>query len=324
MKRVTAIAVLLVAAAVLGGCGARDLMLGTNSDYLFTVMDSVAAPGAPTQLRVQIRGGDFLRGQPGLAVRYYRDGKLFKVAETDTDGAAAVTFTPDAPGNYEFVVQIGAAGLREIPPAPETLLVACRATDAPMVVVDLDKTVVASGFEAVLLGKAKPMAQSQRVLARLAGERNIIYLTHRPDYFGPKSKRWLAENGYPRGPLLMSTVGGFLKGSGAFKTGRIAELQKTFSKIEIGIGDKISDGQAYLDNGMRAIVILDMPPEDDPDRREGLMELAEQLGKLGDKAQVVTGWDQVEKALFDGASYPPAAARKHLLDMARAPSPKAN
>lgn len=324
MKRVTAIAVLLVAAAVLGGCGARDLMLGTKSDYLFTVMDSVAAPGVQTQLHVQIRGGDFLRGQPGLAVRYYRDGKLFKVTETGDDGIASVSFTPDSPGDYEFVVQIAAAGLREMPPAPETLLVACRATEAPMVVVDLDKTVVASGFEAVLLGKAKPMAQSQRVLARLASERSIIYLTHRPDYFGPKSRRWLAENGYPRGPLLMSTMGGFLKGSESFKAGRIAELKKTFSKIEIGIGDKISDGQAYLDNGMRAIVILDMPPEDDLDRREDLRELAKKLGTLGDKAQVVTGWDQVEKALFDGASYPPAAARKHLLDMAKAPPAPAN
>jgi len=73
---------------------------------------------------------------------------------------------------------------------------------------------------------------------------------------------------------------------------------------------------------MRAIVILDIPPEGEPDRREDLMEMAEKLGTLGDKAQVVTGWDQVEKALFDGASYPPAAARKHLLDMAGAPSPK--
>ncbi len=324
MKHVTVMAVFLVSALVLGGCGARDLMLGTKGDYLFTVMDSVAAPGVQTQLRVQVRGGDFLRGQPGLAVRFYRDGRLFKVAETGTNGAAVVTFTPDAPGDYEFVVQVAAAGLREMPPDPETLLVTCRAPDAPMVVVDMDKTVVASGFEAVLLGTAKPMAESQRVLARLASERSIIYLTHRPDYFGPKSKRWLKENGFPRGPLLLSTLGGFLKGSETFKAGRIAELRKTFTKIEIGIGDKISDGQAYLDNGMRAIVILDIPPAGKPNRLEDLKEMAEKLDSLGDKAQVVTGWDQVEKALFDGASYPPKAARKHLLDMAQASSAPAN
>lgn len=316
MKRLAAMAMLWLSASMLGGCGAQELMLGTKGDYLFTVMDAVTAPGTETQLRVRIRGGDFLRGQPGLAVRFYRDGRLFRVAETSNDGTAAVTFTPDAPGDYEFVVQVAAAGLRQMPPEPETLLVACRAPDAPMAVVDLDKTVVASGFEAVLLGSPKPMAESQRVLGRLAQTRSIIYLTHRPDYFGPKSRRWLADNGFPRGPLLLSTLGGFLKGSEAFKAGRIAELQETFSKIEIGIGDKISDGQAYLDSGMRAIVILDIPPEGEPDRPAELEAIAKELGSLGDKAQVVTGWDQVEKALFDGASYPPLAMREHLLKLA--------
>ncbi len=291
-------------------------MLGAKGEYLFTVMDTIAAPGSETQLRVRIRGGDFLQGQPGLAVRFYRDGKLFKVAETDTDGTATITFTPKAPGDYEFLVQVATAGLREMPPKPETLLLACREPDSPMAVIDLDKTVVASGFETVLLGEAKPMAESQRVLARLASERSIVYLTHRPDYFGPKSKRWLAEHGFPRGPLLLSTLGGFLKGSEAFKAGRIAELRKTFSRIEIGIGDKISDGQAYLDSGLRAIVILDIPPAGKPGRPARLKAIADELDSLGDKAHVVTSWDEVEKALFDGAAYPPARMRQRLLKMA--------
>jgi len=319
MKRLSAMAALWLAAAMLGGCGTQELMLGTENDYLFLAMDSLATPGRETMLHVQVRGGDFLRGQAGLAVRFFRDGRLFKVAETGAGGVAAVTFTPSAPGDYEFVAQVAPAGLSQSPPEPATLLVACRRTDAPIALVDLDKTVVASGFGAVLLGTPKCMDQSQRVLARLAQTRTIVYLTHRPELLGPKSKRWLADNGFARGPLLASTLGGFLKSSGAYKAGRIAELKKTFTNLEIGIGEKISDARAYLDNGMRAIIILDMPAADAQDRRAKLEDLAEGLKSLKDdeKVQAVTGWDQVEKAIFDGAAYPPSAMRQRLLDLAQ-------
>jgi hypothetical protein len=319
MKSIAAMAALWLWAAMLGGCGAQELMLGTENDYLLLAMDSLVAPGQETMLHVQIRGGDFLRGQPGLAVRFFRDGRLFKVAETGDDGVAAVTFTPGAPGDYEFVAQVVPAGLSQSPPEPATLLVACRQPDAPLALVDLDKTVVASGFEAVLLGTPKPMDHSRRVLDRLAKTRTIVYLTHRPEFFGPKSKRWLADNGFARGPLLSSTVGGFLKGSEAYKAGRIAELKKTFTNPEIGIGDKLSDAKAYMDNGMRAIVILDVPPAGAKDRRAKLTGLAEELKshKDDEKLQVVIGWDQVEKAIFEGAAYPPSAMRQQLLDMAK-------
>jgi hypothetical protein len=312
-------AALWLSAAALGGCGAQQLMLDTDNDYLFLAMDTLSTPGREIVLQAQVRGGDFLRGQCGLAVRFFRDGVLFKVAETGDDGIAAVTFTPSAPGDYEFVAQVAPAGLGQSPPEPAALLVACRKPDTPLVLVDLDKTVVASGFEAVLLGTPKPMDHSRRVLDRLARTRTIVYLTHRPELLGSKSKRWLADNGFARGPLLAGTAGGFLKGSQANKAGRIAELKKTFSNLEIGIGDKVSDARAYLDNGMRAVVILDMPPAGARDRRARLTRLAEELQSLKDdgKAQVVIGWDQAEKAIFDGEACPPSAMRQRLLDMAK-------
>jgi hypothetical protein len=319
MKSPAAIAALWVSAIALGGCGVQQVMLDTENDYLLLAMDSLAAPGREIVLQAQVRGGDFLRGQCGLAVRFFRDGVLFKVAETGDDGIAAVTFTPTAPGDYKFVAQVVPAGLGQSPPEPAALLAACRQPDAPIVLVDLDNTVVASGFEAVLLGTPKPMEQSRRVLGRLARTRTIVYLTHRPEMLGPKSKRWLADNDFARGPLLAGTVGGFLKGSGAYKAARIAELRKTFSNLEIGIGDKVSDARAYLDSGMRAIVILDMPAAGAKDRRPRLMGLADELKSLKDdeKVQVVIGWDQAEKAIFDGEACPPSAMRQRLLDLAK-------
>ena len=260
MRRLAAMATVCIASALLGGCGAQQVVLGTEGSYLLLVMDNLTTPNQTALLQAEVRGGDLLQGQPGLAVRFYRDGKIFKVAETGEDGLASVTFTPADTRDYEFLVQLVPAGFGSAPPASQSLLIACRKADTPIVVVDLDKTVVASGFEAVLLGKPRPMAHSQQVLDRMAKDRTIVYLTHRPEFFGPKSKRWLRANGFPRGPMLLSSAGGFLSGSGKYKTDRIADLRKTFKNVQLGIGDKISDARAYLDNGMAAVVILEIPP----------------------------------------------------------------
>jgi len=301
------LACLCLAAA--SGCGAQGVLLGTKGSYLFTAMDALALPGEEIDLRAQLRAGDFLQGRSGYAVRFYRDGQLYKVAETDAEGVAAVAFTPPAAGDVEFTAALAPLGLEDEPPAPRQLLVACRPAEAPMVVVDMDKTVVATGFETVLVGDPEPMARSQEVLADLAGDHTIVYLTHRPDYFSVKSKGWLRKHGYPRGPLLLSTLGGFLKGSGAFKRARIAELKQRFTGIEIGIGDKVSDAQAYHDNGLRAFLIVQVPEGADAPTYEAMRE---DLAPLADAVQVVTGWQQVADALAGKGSYPPSAMQQRL------------
>lgn len=300
-------------AAAMSGCGTQELLLGTKGSVLFTAMDALTTPGEPVELRAQLRAGDLLRGRPGYAVRFYRGGKLFKVAETDDDGVAAVAFTPTAPGDFAFEAALAPLGLAEEPPAPRKLTVACRAPETPIAVVDLDKTVVATGFHTVLVGSAEPMARSQEVLRRLSKTHTVVYLTHRPDYFSIKSKAWLAEHGYPPGPLLLSTLGGFLKGSGAFKSEQLAELQKQFRKIEIGIGDKVSDAEAYHARGLKSFLILQVPAGAEDTVYDAL---ADELEALDASVQVVTDWTQVERGLFGGGAFGRAAMQKRLRALA--------
>jgi len=308
MKRLAMLAA-LVASALAAGCGAQGLILGTEGAYLLTVRDAVVPPGKEVHLVARFQQGDLLRGRQGHVLRFKRGSRLFKAAETDADGEARVAFTPEKPGDYIFTVEVAAAGLPDEPPDPRDLLVACRSPDTPMVVVDLDKTVVASGFHTVIFGNPEPMPGSVAVLKRLAADRTVIYLTHRPDYFGPKSKRWLWAQGYPRGPVLLSTSGSFLKGSGTFKRDMIRALKDDFAKVEVGIGDKFSDVEAYHALGLTAILILPIPA--DPTSKQ-LDDLAEEVAALPEAVHVVTGWDQVEAILFDGKSYAPGLMAKDL------------
>ncbi len=303
-----------LSAACLAGCGAQRTLLGTESTYLLTAMDALAVPGESVDLRAQLRGGDLLQGQPGYAVRFRRGGEVFKVAETDADGVAIAAFTPDGAGDHEFTAEIAPAGLSSEPPEPAPLTVACRAPDEPMVVVDMDKTVVASGFHEVLVGSPKPMAGSQDVLAELAKQHTIVYLTHRPDFFRRKSRTFLVRHGFPDGPLLLSTPEGFLSGSEAFKSAQIARLRESFSNIEIGIGDKIGDARAYEKNGLRAFCIL--PPPGPDATAEDILALADELDTLQPDTHVVDTWDEIAQALAGKASFPPAAKQKELRALA--------
>jgi hypothetical protein len=129
-----------------------------------------------------------------------------------------------------------------------------------------------------------------------------------------KSKKWIKDKQYPPGPVLLSSLSGFLKGSGNFKSDMLAQLKRDFQGIEIGIGDKISDVQAYHENGLKAfLVILKI----DEEKHQALEDLADALQKLPEGIQVVRDWDQLEKALFEGAVYPAFALEKYLREKAQ-------
>lgn len=315
-------AVLMLAAALAGaaGCGTQSMVLGTQGSYLLTASDALAQPGEETALRARLQAGDLLAGQGGYALRFYRDGRLWRVAETDSSGTACVSFMADAPGDYMLAVEAAPLGFPERPPEPQTLLVACRQADTPMAVVDLDRTVVASGFEAVLTGEPEPMPGAAAVLERLSRTHTIVYLTHRPDVFGPKSKAWLRAHRFPPGPVLLSTWSGFLKGSGAYKSEVLRAMRERFRRVEIGIGDKPSDAQAYVDSGMRAILVVAaseaLPPA-------SLASLADEVERLPAAVNVVGDWRQLEEVLAGGRLFPPGPAAARLRALAAAPRPPA-
>jgi len=307
---------LLMCCVTFAGCGTQGALLGTESSYLLTADDAISLPGRPVRLHARLQAGDLLQGQPGHVVRFYLAGHFYGAAMTGSSGVAEIEFVPERPGEYVFLVDVAPGGFPTAPPRPEQCVVVCRPADAPLLVVDLDKTLVESGFQEVLLGDPKPMPDSPRVMERLAEKYTVVYLTHRPDALGTKSRRWLAAQGYPTGPLLLSDLGGFLAGSEKFKSSKLNEIQQDFRSLQLGIGDKITDAKAYHANGIRAYLIV--MPWDFPSP-SALRELAGEIQReLAPQVQVVTGWKEVEQGVFEGATFPPARMVKMLEERAAA------
>lgn len=313
LQLVACAAVALAIAAGLGGCGTQGVVLGTSSEYLVTTTDTLALPGEMIPLHARLQSGDLLTDRPGYVALFYLDNQLYRAAQTDHEGIATVWFTPLEPRDYIFTVRFSPAGFALGPPPPEGLMVRCRPSDTPIAIVDLDKTLVASPFELVLIGDAQPMSDSLDVMRRLAGDYTIVYLTIRPSIFGPKSKHWLAEHGYPPAPLLLSGGGGFVGGQQKYRLAMIAKIQSRFTNLRIGIGDKVDDGLAYSQAGMRALVVLEVEPFP---TRASLREKIDDVLTLPAGAQVVRNWRQVEQSIYGGEDYSPDRARRELQEMA--------
>jgi hypothetical protein len=317
------IAACLAAALLAGGAATIPAGLGDLVDQvrerLGTVLlvgDLVVEPGQEVTLSASLRHGLRLEGVAGRRVQFVLGDTLLAEVRTDKNGDAAVKWkAPDKPGDHVVRVCLNADDQPSSAVEDVELRVATRPKDAKFAVVDLDKTLVASGFIHVLSGDAQPMPGAAAVMQRLAKDQTIVYLTQRPDFLGALTKRWLVSNGFPPGPVLTSTAGTLRIGSEPYKHTRLAEMKRTFPNLVVGIGDKFSDAKVYAASGLRPILILHVDwSEDEP---EGYEKLAAELAALPDSVQVVTNWSQIASIMFEGAAFPKQDMEKRLRQVAR-------
>ena len=285
---------------------AGGIFLGAENGVLFYAYDVLTYPKEPIDLVAKVQMAKFLEDVSGVTVGFYKGSELIGTARTNDYGRATLTWTPPEKGDYSFSAKITAVpdndykDMLHISPAP--LLVAARSKETPFVVIDLDHTVVDSSFFRVLIGGAKPMADSVKVTKKIAKQYSIIYLTQRPTLLTRNSKMWLQDNRYPTGVLLLGDLNESLANSGRFKTSLLSQTKKMFPNIPIGIGDKPSDAQAYMDNGMVAYLLPHYK-----EKHKSMRAKAEEIRSLHgqDRLNVVRDWSQIEAGIFKSKQFPP-------------------
>lgn len=312
------IGLLLLLSTYAGGCSWIPNALGMRNGHLVQTQDVLTLPGEKVVLQVRLESGTFLSDERNRTVRFLLNGQTHDIAVTDREGFAEAVFVPSLPGNYLFQIDVPAIGNANAWPEAD-LLVTCLSSEAPITVIDLDGTLMPPAFGKVLAGNPEPLPEARQVLARLAEDRTILYLTHRPERFGPKSKTWLREHGFPRGPVLLAETDQLITGSNRYKSGRLRDLLSRFPNISLGIGDQISDAMAYRQNGLQAILIYHVHDPDDPD---DVREQAMRIGELPEGVQVVWDWLEVQAVLWEGKTYPPGRMKDELLRRATQLKPK--
>lgn len=287
-----------------------QMALAAEHGTIFYAEDIITPPKKPVELTARVLSVAKKAAAKNVTVEFSRGDKRLGLAQTGEDGNARLTWMPGDEGDYPLTAKIAAvpqgAGLEEmLKVTPASLLVSVRDKDTRVIVIDLDHTVVDAGFFRVLVSNPKPMAGSAKLIEDLAKKGyGIVYLTHRPNLMTVKSKKWLGRHGFLHAPLLTSTFRQSVGDGGEFKAARIEALRKSFPKTNIGIGDKFSDAEAYIANGLTAYLIPDY--DRDTDDEEDLRKLAKRIRKIDKRIQVVDGWEDVRAGILQGKKFPPA------------------
>lgn len=138
---------------------------------------------------------------------------------------------------------------------------------AELFVSDVDGTLTSSEnafFETIALG-IEPDARAGAADAyqlEAARGRQLVYVTARGNQYTEATRQWLADKGFPRGPVRLAPAGFLLPGSAtvAYKTSTLTALNGGLV-VAAGVGNRASDIDAYQASGVAADRIFIELPE---------------------------------------------------------------
>lgn len=230
-------------------------LMGCSAPFL-SVNETVVMEGAKTPLSAFVEreaGFDNWAGVPGVEVSFWVEEKEVARAVTDYEGHAyAECALPQSARRFEARADHRGRAMKsegKILPWPK---------DRTIIVCDIDGTISWTDFEELVLHQSektsKPIEGSREVLHELSNRYSIIYLSARERFFFDLTNQWLAEQGFPEGPLLTSATLDEGIHAERFKRETILRLQRLFPNVLIGIGNKSSDVEAYGACGLVTLI----------------------------------------------------------------------
>lgn len=131
-----------------------------------------------------------------------------------------------------------------------------------LIIVDIDGTLADTEIESLLLdgedSESEPLKHARAAMRDLAEHSDLLYLTARPRSLLEKTRKWLDHHQFPRAPLFVAPDWrSAVYRPSDFKRDILAEICRRWPNALIGIGDRLSDADAYRANGMLPVMILD-------------------------------------------------------------------
>lgn len=259
--------------------------------------DALVKPRERVELIARLSTGEPLalaRDIENAPIYYYLGENLLDTVYTNREGRTSL---------WRIFPRTGDYGIRLFYPGDEIygsaegyLRLFVRQPKTTFLVTDIDYTLAQTqSLVSVRSGQVDLKAQPRAafVLRRLATEKGmtILYITEREESLLSATRDWLAEQGFPPGPVFFWDIVRSPLSHEAYKRSLLSELKTTWQNIEWGIGDRIDDMKAYEDNGMKGILLPSVPPENIPE-----------------SVKVVKSWREIEDFFFT----PSQAASDHV------------
>lgn len=146
------------------------------------------------------------------------------------------------------------------PPFQQTsALPASRPAGRVAIALDIDETLAITDYLTLVTGigrdDSKPYTGALDVIAENRERFDFIYLTSRPQSLFVETREWLSNMGFPPGPVLTSARYVDVFYPLGFKSRMLAAFREGTPNLMIGIGDKVTDSQAYAVNNMLPLIV---------------------------------------------------------------------
>lgn len=190
---------------------------------------------------------------PDVPVEFYRDGDLLGSALTDDRGCATIDCDgPAKPWRYCALAALPDGDLEA------QGVVWHLPADRPVVVIDMDETLLQSRYLSMLFwiqDPSPPMAYAQEAVTAMSRDYQIIYISTRARLFRDMTRAWLEKHDFPPAPIVHACDFSAVFDQRQAKVEMVRSLKQRGVRIVAGVGDKELDEFAYDANGIPAIII---------------------------------------------------------------------
>jgi hypothetical protein len=233
-----------VLAGILGGCGGLAV----------TTEDVVVTPGQPAQFVVFLDRQYLKTSVPNANVTVSAGGKTVGQTTTNADGVATITAPLEgAPTQYEARAALGDQRAGKVGRIfnwdPRRTAVA----------IDVDDTISHTDYLQLFLtdvdNVSPALAHSVQALHAMRNDFQIVYISARPRWLHEKTRLWLSHHDFPPGPILHASKFEACMHQAAYKRAILADFQRSYPNLLIGIGDKDADEIACGDNRMLTVIL---------------------------------------------------------------------
>lgn len=232
--------------------------LRAGADESISLQDAIVTPDGKTRLVAYLSREGFF-GIPKdikhTPVSFFAGGRELGTANSGEEGMAVLDCTLPGADVKEVVARATYRGKV----MEDTARVFRWRTDRVIIVIDIDDTISNTDLDDVLFDEedddSKPLRHSREALRALSEDYEILYLTARPSFLLGKTRLWLKDREFPAAPVIVSHRKRDLLQQAQYKHRMLADLQKRWPNILIGIGDKATDSTAYGESGLLTLIV---------------------------------------------------------------------
>ncbi len=123
---------------------------------------------------------------------------------------------------------------------------------------DIDETISITDYASLMSGlggdRSRPYRHARETLTALSEGFELVYLTSRPQWLSGETRHWLNKKEFPRGNVLTTARMIDVYRPGSFKKRALGTMRHAWPTAD-RIGDRPTDCEAYVANGMLALVV---------------------------------------------------------------------